>query len=146
MSWTCTTLFSCLLLLSHTGEKLSVFKGSIYLIFQHQPKKKKKCVQETPSKSKPKTHQRQREKGRVGKEEDGDSSRLQTEPKNPQNIFTLLKSLTVQYTWLWFSYTHARAQNTHTHTHIRKHTYFTHTQAGTPLGATDKHMHSHRPV
>lgn len=62
----------------------------------------------------------------MGKEEDGESSRLQTEPKNPQNIFTLLKSLTVQYTWLWFSYTHARAQNTHTH-------------ANTPMSHTGRH-------
>lgn len=90
-------------------------------------KKKKKCVQETPSKSKPKTHQRQREKGRVGKEEDGESSRLQTEPKNPQKEYFHAVEISYCTIYLALVFIHTRARTKHTHTHTQTHLFHTHT-------------------
>lgn len=116
---------------SHTGEKQSVFKGSIDEIFQHQPKYVSKRLRQKVS---PKLIKGNKKKGR-GEGEGrwklrgggGLGSHVPREYIHAGEIYSTIHLL-------WLSHTH-----THAHTLADTHTFSFHAEAGTH---TPKHTHT----
>ena len=121
---------------SHTGEKQSVFKGSIDEIFQHQPKNVSKRLRQKVS---PKLIKGNKKKGR-GEGEGrwklrggwGLGSHVPREYIHAGEIYSTIHLL-------WLSHTH-----TYTHTHSRTLTRSPFTQKQAPT-LPNTHTHSHKP-
>lgn len=119
-----------------TEEENNQFsKVPFNLIIQHQQKR----VQETPPKSKPKTHQRPKKKGGSGEESGGGGRRWELGgyrlwAQVPGGYFHALKS-TVRYI--------PALVVTHTHALADTHTFSLHAKAGTPQSQTHTNTRAH---
>lgn len=126
-SVSCTTLFSSSsFFLSHRGEKYSAFKGSIYLIIQHEQNVSKRLRQKVSQK----LIKGKKKKGGVEKKRGWCALEgLQTVSPSTQGILHALKS-TVRYT----CYGCHPDACTRGHSHI-----LFHAKAGTPHSNTHAH-------